>query len=308
MSKLGAACSMRDIIIGVCAGTNPGIRHYRNRKRTDQMIIPDDLLQDIADRNLILFAGAGVSMNLGLPSWEELIDHISRDLGFDTVEFKKLGSFLELAEYYRLRKGSISDLISWMDTQFHPDGIDITTSPVHKAIVDIGFPVIYTTNYDRWLEKAHEAYGKPYDKIVDILDFTRTHPDRPQIVKYHGDFDNDQSIVLTETSYFKRLSLDTPLDMKLRADSLGKSLLFIGYSLSDIDIRFLLFKLQGLWEGCLERDDQPKSYIFLARDNPVQREILASRDIVTLLSEGTNPGRDLADFMRNLQKQSAAIS
>jgi hypothetical protein len=271
------------------------------------MIIPNDLLQDHADRKLILFAGAGVSMGLGLPSWDTLVNHIAEDLDFKDDEFKKLGTFLELAEFYQLRKGSIGPLRSWMDTHFHSPDIDITTSKVHKKIVEIGFPVIYTTNYDRWLEKSHDAFGRPYDKIVDIFDFTRTHPDRTQIIKYHGDFDNDKSIVLTETSYFKRLSLDTPLDMKLRADSLGKSLLFIGYSLSDIDIRFLLFKLQRMWEGSLAQDDQPKSYILLTDDNPVQRKILASRNIVTILGEGTDPGQALVNFMANLRDQSAEI-
>jgi hypothetical protein len=271
------------------------------------MIIPNDLLRDLTAGKLILFAGAGVSMGLGLPSWDKLIEHVAEDLDFDADEFKKLGTFLELAEYYRLRKGSIGGLRSWMDTHFHAPHIDIKASEVHKKIVDIGFSSIYTTNYDRWLEKAHDAFDKPYDKIIDIFDFTRTHPDRTQIIKYHGDFDNDSSIVLTETSYFKRLSLDTALDMKLRADSLGKSLLFIGYSLSDIDVRFLLFKLQRMWEGSLEKDDQPKSYIFLTKDNPVQRKILASRDIVTIIGEGADPGQALVNFMSDLQEQSAEM-
>lgn len=39
----------------------------------------------------------------------------------------------------------------------------------------------------------------------------------------------------------------SPLDIKLRADALGKSILFIGYSLTDINIRYLLYKLHIQW-------------------------------------------------------------
>ena len=70
-----------------------------------------------------------------------------------------------------------------------------------------------------------------------------------EIVKFHGDFDDDESIVLTESQYFARLSLEHPLDIKLRGDTLDKGILFIGYNLADINMRYLLFKLQQIWNS-----------------------------------------------------------
>ena len=49
-----------------------------------------------------------------------------------------------------------------------------------------------------------------------------------RILKLHGDLDNENSLVLTETSYFERLPFESPVDIKLRSDTLGKSILFIG--------------------------------------------------------------------------------
>lgn len=264
------------------------------------MIIQNRLIRDIKKKRVILFAGAGLSMNLGLPSWSELMDQKANELGYSSEEFKKLGSFLELAEFYRIKKGSIGSLRSWMDTNFHSNKIKIEKSNIHRLITEINFDKIYTTNYDRWIEKAYDHYGKPYDKITGIHDFAKTTSGNTQIIKYHGDFDDDSSIILTETSYFERLELNTPLDMKLRSDSLGKSLLFIGYSLRDLHIRFLLYKLQLLWKDTFDTYEQPPSYILLSEDNPVQRKVLESRNIQTIICENSDPGKGLENFLQEL--------
>lgn len=266
------------------------------------MQIQPELITAVKNKKTILFVGAGLSMNLGLPSWSVLIEHMAADVGYKPEEFLKLGNFLELAEYYKIQKGSIGPLRSWMDTHYHAEHINIRDSEPHRLIVEIDFPIIYTTNYDRWIEKAYEAHGRPYDKISGIFDLAKAHSEATQIVKYHGDFDNDDSIMLTETSYFDRLGLDTALDVKLRADSLGKSFLFIGYSLSDIDIRYLLYKLQKLWGNSLEKNIAPRSYIFLARKNPVQKTVLNNRGIETIYSEEPDPGKALVDFLVSLHE------
>ncbi|MCD8493636.1 MAG: SIR2 family protein, partial [Geovibrio sp.] len=78
-------------------------------------------------------------------------------------------------------------------------------------------------------------------KIASVSDMTQIKDGVTQIVKFHGDFDNDDSLVLDESSYYERLEFETPLDIKLRSDVLGKSVLFIGYSLADVNLRFLFF-------------------------------------------------------------------
>ena len=57
------------------------------------------------------------------------------------------------------------------------------------------------------------------------------------------------------------------LDIKLRSDMLGKTILYIGYSLEDINMRFLLYKLSKIWEKY--KDIRPASYIFLTKPNEV---------------------------------------
>jgi hypothetical protein len=260
----------------------------------------EPLVEAIRDRQAMLFVGAGVSRALGLPSWEELIGEMAVELGYDPDVFAKNGGYLVLAEYYELQKATLGPLRSWMDRKWHTDESKVDASSVHKAIVDLEFPIIYTTNYDRWLEIAHQRRGKAFTKIANVGDFTKIRDGTTQIVKLHGDFDEDHSLVLTETSYFDRLSFESPLDIKLRSDAIGKAILFLGYSLSDINVRYLLYKLHRLWADSAFAAAQPRSFVFMPRPNPVQQAILARRGITPIVSELDDSGAGLRDFLEKL--------
>ena len=260
----------------------------------------DELLEAHRNGRLMLFVGAGVSANLGLPDWNALIRRIAEELEYDPKIFATYGTPLALAEFYKKKMGGLGALRSWMDRAWHNTSTDITKSDIHRLIARGNFPKIYTTNYDRWLESAHDAFGVQYDKIKSVADLVRLTEGRRQIIKLHGDFDLEESIVLDETSYFKRLDFDTPLDIKLRADVLGSSVLFIGYSLTDINIRLLFYRLTEMWGSSSLANARPRSYVFTNRPNPVAKEVLSHWGIEMIVSEEDDPGKALTDFLQQL--------
>lgn len=263
----------------------------------------NELAEAIRNNKAILFVGAGLSMNLGLPSFNSLIGKLAEELEFDPELFQMSGDYLTLAEYYYQVKGKLGPLRSWMDTTWHSGDVDISESLIHKAIVELEFPAIYTTNYDRWIEKSFEYWKSPYSKITNVSDIASAKEGQTQIIKFHGDFDDDESIVLTQSSYFERMNFESPLDIKLRSDVLGKTVLFLGYSLSDINIRYLLFRLQKQWEKEGSDETRPKSYIFLARPNVVQEQILHARGVVPIVAETDDPKSSLQIFLTELLQE-----
>lgn len=261
-----------------------------------------ELVDAVRSGRLVLFAGSGLSAGLGLPTWGRLVDHMADDLGYDRDIFRTLGDFWTLAEYYRHCRGSLGPLRSWMDTNWHAPGMSISHSEAHRLVVELDFPVVYTTNFDRWIERAYEHHGRPYAKVLDVDDLARVgaDPTRTPIIKFHGDFDDDDSLVLTETHFLRRLELEHPLDVRLRSDLLGRSALFIGYSLTDPNIRRLLFKLRMAWETAGRGTRQPRSFLFSPTPNPVQEAVLGDWGVTFVTEDHADRGEALVDFLGKL--------
>jgi SIR2-like domain len=270
--------------------------------------IPPELVRKLADKQVIPFVGAGVSMSLGLPSYASLIRQIGEEVGFDGDIFHGLGDYLTLAEYYHLHKKGLDSLQAYLRNSWKRSQKDVMASPVHQALVGLGCDLIYTTNFDGFIEQAHRGLNRRYRAIRSVKDLVNLRDGRTHIVKLHGDLSSPSTMVFTESSYFERLSFESPLDVKLRSDALGKSLLFVGYSLSDINIRYLLFRLQKQWETESKKNLRPKSYIFLGRPNPVQEDVLRNRGIEPIIATGIDPALALSEFLAALRSEADVLS
>ena len=113
-----------------------------------------------------------------------------------------LGSYSSLADYYLVQKPDRAVLAEWLREEWHSASIDIAGSQAHAALVEARFPLIYTTNYDHWIERAHDLRGVPVSKIVHGDDIGDIASNSVPIVKFHGDLDHPETIVLTETDVF----------------------------------------------------------------------------------------------------------
>ena len=249
-----------------------------------------DLKYKIQKKQVILFAGAGVSRTLGLVGWYDLVQAMGEDLGFDKNLFIGDGhDLLVLAEYYTKQK-SLADIVKteFIEKAFEAR-VKLIKSKIYKYLYDLNFPIIYTTNYDDFIEKYYdskkeEGYSQDYFKITKIRDCSDFDSNKTPIIKLHGDFSNLDEIVLSERSFYNRIDLNSPLDNLFKADMIKKSVLFIGYSLSDINVRNWINKLSSLWEEGDAVSCRNESFFYNHCYNLIQADILEEKGIHTITS------------------------
>jgi hypothetical protein len=124
-----------------------------------------------------------------------------------------------------------------------------------RALAQLDFPLVLTTNYDHLFEDALRDAGKRPrvavynpDRVptIDCPDDARD-PRQPFVFKVHGDVDFGNSVVITDDDYihFTLRMGDReeihPVPDTVRVSLKKRPTLFIGYSLLDYDLR-LLFK------------------------------------------------------------------
>ena len=234
-----------------------------------------------------------------MPSWSHLIDIIAEQLGYDPRVFKLSGNNYQLAEYVAA-KGSIGPLRSEMDRLFNPSDQAIAASRSHNALVKMHLPILYTTNYDRIIERAHTLKQVNCHTIASIDDIATAPPDATQVVKFHGTFDDDASLVLTESSYFDRLDFESAIDIKLAPTCWG-SVCCSSVRLSDINMRYMLHKLHKMRRQ-LRRDAvrTPSAFLATFSAGEVQRTLLAQWDVSIIELDPINKDESMSEFLETL--------
>jgi hypothetical protein len=185
-------------------------------------------------------------------------------------------------------------------------------SSCHVELLNLGCPQVYTTNYDDLIESTYHRLQVPADVIVLPKNVATAMGKRTQVIKFHGDLRHDNTLVLTESSYYGRLDFESPMDLKFRSDLLGKSVLFVGYSFGDINIRVIWFKLMKLMKD-IPMEDRPLSYIVRFEPNPVLQLLYEDVGIKTIVLDpnskaNTNEKKGilLAEFLFELATRASS--
>lgn len=132
-------------------------------------------------------------------------------------------------------------------------------SPILRALGELNFPLVVTTNYDHFFEKSLPSRKTPEFRVyqpnllVDLptIDFTDDLTEtKPGIIKIHGDFANPESLVITDEDYihFIMRMRDQgdfhPFPLSAQTNIQRNPTLFLGYSLLDYNMRLFLKTLR----------------------------------------------------------------
>jgi SIR2-like domain len=192
-----------------------------------------------------------------------------------------------VSQHFELVKGRdelVRELVTAVATDKQP-------SPVVRALAELNFQLIITTNYDRLFENALIAAKKrPFvsvykkNEIVDVptVDFPVTEdlsPTRPFVFKIHGDIEDAPSIVVTDEDYIHfilRMAATgyyDPIPKSFQEQFRRWPTLFIGYSLKDYNLRVLFRTLR--WK--VDRSQFPKTYSIDLYPDPLIKTVWGDR-------------------------------
>lgn len=272
---------------------------------------PDSLLRNLNEKRTVLFAGAGLSKGAGLPTWRELLDGMVDRLlqekkGVPEKEvFSKLleaEKFLEVADCVKdnLSQFSYNDYL--VDILSRDQAFPIPE--VHKIITKLPFSAVVTTNYDKLFEQAY-SMPDPLLGLPAVAPRAPKHTDTQQLARYifkgdffilkaHGDIDDQESLVLSVEDYQKIINSNPAFNMLFSAILLTKSILFIGYSLSDPDFRLLLDRQFTTFRGAV-----PDRYALMRGVSQIERDVLWRTANITVLE---CEHEETVEFLRSLEK------
>jgi len=191
----------------------------------------------IDSKKLVVFAGAGISVDAGIPIWSTLIDEMTTDITIPSGE----SDYLRIAQMYfneRMQKDYIDKIRSVLKHK------KVSYNEIHEQIFKLNPRHILTTNYDDLLEQVIKKGSHPFSVINDDSEFPYAS-DTSLLVKIHGDLGNT-NIVLKEDDYLD-YSLNHPLiEAFLKSIFATNVVLFIGYGLADTNLKMIIQTVRNI--------------------------------------------------------------
>lgn len=208
------------------------------------------------DDRLVIFVGAGVSKNSGVPAWWDLIKKFADELGYsrcdtckkrtadcpkadckDQYEYTQ-DEFLRIPEYYYQQDTSENhaDYFGLIQSTLHSDN---GSNPIDDEIFSVFPRHIITTNYDPLLEKSQSVNSLLYAVVTQDSDLLAEASDR-YIIKMHGDLEKTDTIVLKESDYIKYEQEHPLICTFIKSLLVNHTFVFLGYSLNDNNLNLII--------------------------------------------------------------------
>lgn len=182
----------------------------------------------INTNKLVIFAGAGISIDANVPSWSSLIDRIKDEL--DLPDGEK--DYLKIAQIYfndRQEKEYIEKIRASLGHK------KLRYNEIHEELFELNPEHILTTNFEDLLEQVITKNSLPYSIIREDKDLPYSNNTK-LLVKIHGDLDTG-NLVFKEDDYLGYSQNHPLLDSFIKSVFSTKVVLFIGYSFNDYNLK-----------------------------------------------------------------------
>ncbi len=267
--------------------------------------LPEELAKTLArklrDDQLVLFAGAGLSMQavardgsgVRMPGWDALLAGVAGRFGLDLAHYKmdRL-TMLDMAERKQGRETlneAVREIIG--DDAFVP-------GEAHVALNDLPWAAVCTTNYDTLLDRClSSAPAVTEDDFRKQMRLPRA--ERCNLFKLHGSIDNPHTLTAGD---YRRWPDRHPAAHHFVKDLLVKNtFLFVGYSLNDPHWKALL----DLVETLVGADEK---WLFALVWGASEAELEPLREINRIEGAGLHSDAEYAAAFRQIGEEFRRLS
>lgn len=250
------------------------------------------LFELIRKEEILLFAGAGLSMYAGYPSGKSLGETFYKNLTpSEQKEVELTSDLLKLTEdIFNIKNGNKNYLIEILKREFQKDPISTETHNILAKIPQI--KTVITTNYDTLFETTN----KNLEVIRRSSDYSVVDSKKQQLFKIHGDLSDTKNIVLTKSDYnnfFIENKDETVFWTAIKDRLASNHILFIGYALEDDNIMFMFERILK------ELGENRKELFFVAPSiSQTKKKFLDRKGINFIESAGENLIKDIYEDLK----------
>ncbi|WP_372159325.1 SIR2 family protein [Xanthomonas arboricola pv. pruni] len=271
-----------------------------------------DLINDIAQRRVVIFLGAGVSASAktrsgnSIRAWSDFLIHAASKIEDENV--KKMAEKLIEGKDYLLaceviRRKLDADWTTVVAEEFSQVAFP---SPLHEAIINLDQRIILTTNFDKLIETAWGEVNKEsthYPRVISKVDssaFRMLRDSGDYIVKLHGTVDDPSSFIFTKSEYIERAFGSWVYTDFVSSLLATHTLLFIGFSMADPAVTLLVERHASRFP-----DARPH---YIVQAGPVPEEIIQInkelRRLFVITYDASNKHEQLPALIRELGEKS----
>lgn len=203
------------------------------------------LREAMLNNKLVIFVGAGASLDAGMPSWADAVRKIANRLGISEENL----DYMKVPQYYYNSRGK-KEYVELMRQIFrYHDDLDIQA--IHKNIIKLNTHTIITTNYDCLLENAAFENAEFIQVIRQDKDLSYIVAGK-KLIKVHGDFEHD-NFVLKEDDYLHYSNNFKLIEAYVKSLIATNVILFVGYSFSDPDVKQMFSWVKDILDDDFQR-------------------------------------------------------
>lgn len=216
-----------------------------------ELELPPYLISEIESGNVVLMLGAGASFGTTNAQGQSapLASELARLLAEKFLSLDYANKPLGWVANYAVSEATIAPVQEYVASLVE----GLIPSPAHHIMTTFRWRAIVTTNYDMLIEDAYKANKRAPQKLVPLLDDDQNFdvklrdPNALPLLKLHGCITQTRNpacpLVLSADSYIDYETKRSRLFNWFRELAADRTVMFLGYSLTDPNITAILERL-----------------------------------------------------------------